>query len=117
MNWERWKHPTLHRNLSCVGFGEVWDVSNAPNSCGVVNPAMPKEAFSDSFAELLPRTVNDAYRDRLSELASQAGDGLTRKRDDSNDAGSWCEELGEFIQVASGNSNPHATPETAASAW
>ena len=109
-------HDQEHRNLSCVGFGEVCDVSNASNACGVVSPAMPREAFSDSFAELLPRTVNDAYRDSLSELAGQAGDGLSRERDDYNDAGSWCEELGEFIQANSSNSTPHATPLRATSA-
>lgn len=96
-------HDQEQRNLSCVGFAEECDVSNAPNSCGVVSPAMPKDALSDSFTELLPRTVNDSYRDSLSELAGQAGDGLTRERDDSNDAGSWCEELGEFIQAPSSN--------------
>lgn len=110
-------HDQEHRNLSCVGFAKVCDVSNAPNSCVVVSPSMPKEAFSDSLTELLPRTVNDSYRYSLSEPAGQADDGLTRERDDSNDAGSWCEELGEFTQAASGNSKSHATPQTIVSVW
>ena len=58
--------------------------------------------------------TGDDDLDNLRDLANVSNSRITRERDSDREAGHWCEELGEFIQVTASASRE---ARAAAEAW